>query len=463
VRSAGVLFAACVWIGCASPENSAPFKFGEKGPQCGHGALDNDPHNCGECGFDCTKLPGVGSATCVQGVCQLTCAAGRADCSSAPGCEADLSSPQSCGACGTQCSDVCAPTATGFACQGDCAAPLADCGGQCVNLDSDNDHCGGCGQKCVAPANGQAICATGACALSCDSGFDLQNGACVSTTTPAGGWTPIASGTTSDLYSVWGAPTGELFVTGDEGTVLTAPRGGSFSAAFSSSLNQLYAVWGVDADQVLSVGFNNFDDGGAVFRPQTDGSWDGFGFFPVSLAAVWGSSFNNVYAVGQDGAILHSRGGTSWTLENGGTSQALWGVWGSAADDLYVVGANGTILYSDGLDWLDESSGTSTELLAVWGASAKELYAVGRGGVILTSTGNGSWSAETSGTTEDLFFVSGFGSDVWAVGRGGTILHRASGSWSAEPSGTTETLWSVWGSAQDGVFVVGNGGTILHR
>src|SRR5205807_1828381 len=61
------------------------------------------------------------------------------------------------------------------------------------------------------------------------------------------------------------------------------------------------------------------------------------------LATVWGSSASDVFAVGNNGAIVHFNG-TAWSAMTSGTSVALRGVWGSSASDVFVTGSSGTIL-----------------------------------------------------------------------------------------------------------------------
>ena len=66
--------------------------------------LATDVENCGECGRACSIAGGT--AACEGGECTVGgCDAGRDDCDgdAANGCEADLTLPATCGACGTQC------------------------------------------------------------------------------------------------------------------------------------------------------------------------------------------------------------------------------------------------------------------------------------------------------------------------------------------------------------------------
>ena len=86
----------------------------------------------------------------------------------------------------------------------------------------------------------------------------------------------------------------------------------------------------------------------------------------VPLSGVWGSSGNDVFAVGVLGTILHYNG-TSWSEQSSGTIHDLQYVWGSSASDVFAVGANGTIVHYNGTSWSTQNSGTSNELCGVWG------------------------------------------------------------------------------------------------
>ena len=76
---------------------------------------------------------------------------------------------------------------------------------------------------------------------------------------------------------------------------------------------------------------------------------------------MWGSAGSDVFAVGDDGTILHYDG-SSWSGMSSGTSEGLKGVWGSQGSDVFAVGMDGTILHYDGSVGSSMSSGTSNDL-----------------------------------------------------------------------------------------------------
>lgn len=58
----------------------------------------------------------------------------------------------------------------------------------------------------------------------------------------------------------------------------------------------------------------------------------------------------------------------AWSPMNSHTEQRLQEVWGSSASDVFAVGDNGTVLHYDGHDWSPMDSGTTANLLAIWEA-----------------------------------------------------------------------------------------------
>lgn len=132
--------------------------------------------NCGACGVRCDEMfeNGIGECSTTSQCELVACEPGWADCDGDPsnGCEADLSDPTSCGACGVACGEQntqlaeCRQEAGGgaddYACLTICQSGFADCNGLpndgCeVNITNDSLNCGGCGLGC-ALANADTSC-----------------------------------------------------------------------------------------------------------------------------------------------------------------------------------------------------------------------------------------------------------------------------------------------------------------
>jgi photosystem II stability/assembly factor-like uncharacterized protein len=101
-----------------------------------------------------------------------------------------------------------------------------------------------------------------------------------------------------------------------------------------------------------------------------------------SLKAIWGSSSNDVYAVGDGGTIVHSTdGGQNWAKVSSGTTRDLKSVWGTGPNDVYAVGTSGTLLHYDGISWLKLNGRTLTTFSGIWGQSST-FFVVGDDGTI---------------------------------------------------------------------------------
>ena len=106
------------------------------------------------------------------------------------------------------------------------------------------------------------------------------------------------SGTTQDLYGVWGDSLNAVFVVGDAGTIIQFD-GEKWQSMKSGITNNLYSVWGTSSTDVFAVGSKgtilHYDgEGWARMKSNVDSD----------LKAVWGSSSTNVIAVGRNSTIL---------------------------------------------------------------------------------------------------------------------------------------------------------------
>jgi len=106
-----------------------------------------------------------------------------------------------------------------------------------------------------------------------------------------------------------------------------------------------------------------------------------------------------IIAVGDNGLILASEGGTSWTQASSSTSANLL-----AIDNTIVVGENGTILTSiDGINWAARSSGTANDLRTTL-YNAGTYVAGGVDGAILLSANKVDWTPNDSITSADELY-----------------------------------------------------------
>ncbi|WP_414678227.1 WD40/YVTN/BNR-like repeat-containing protein, partial [Longimicrobium sp.] len=196
---------------------------------------------------------------------------------------------------------------------------------------------------------------------------------------------------------------------------------------------------------------------------------------PVSsilYSGVWGTSANNVYAVGARGTITHFDG-NSWESMTSPTGYDLRGITGGQTGTMLAAGAGGTLLRSDGGNWSVVTTGlTDRGYLGVSGSAARAL-AVGwklNGGVyeglVSRSTDDGlSWTPATQtggkgrqynavAVSADSDFVVGFQQQA-DNSYAGLILRRAAGD-----GAWTETLRAVAGANQRFTGVWAAGGTV---
>jgi hypothetical protein len=116
----------------------------------------------------------------------------------------------------------------------------------------------------------------------------------------------------------------------------------------------------------------------------------------AQLSGIWGTpDGTHIFVTGNpesdaQGNVRYtilSSNGANWTrmdtaLVEPGKGR-LHNVWGFSNSNVFAVGDDGVILHYDGDDWTPMISGTTADLYAVWGASMSSVFAVGRYGTIL--------------------------------------------------------------------------------
>jgi uncharacterized repeat protein (TIGR02543 family) len=279
--------------------------------------------------------------------------------------------------------------------------------------------------------------------------------------------------------------------------------------------NNWSGIWGLGANDIYVMG-NGTDssNNGFLLMDHYDGSnWTSTildlpsGWQNGYLAAAWGSSANDIYAVGdgQDGSgnnmpLMYHYDGSSWTastpaLPSGGNDSYLNAVWGSAANNIYAVGFGYDSFYNkmllmyhyDGSSWVAippalPSGWQTGSFYGAWGSAANDIYVVGGG---QDGSGNNmplmyhydgsNWVAIPPALPSGLqrgFLNGAWGSaanDVYAVGWGynGTmktpLMYHYDGNYWAQVAVPSVWDWSsltsVWGSGANDVYAVGDGNT----
>jgi len=169
-----------------------------------------------------------------------------------------------------------------------------------------------------------------------------------------------------------------------------------------------------------------------------------------SIYALWGTSSNNMFGVGDYGVIQHFDG-TSWTQFPKVTEKNLQSVWGTSSSNVWAAGFNSTtalsvLLHYDGTSWQEIDLSTignfgvgKHALQSVWAIdSSGHKITVVAGSLLHRRTDNGPWISDSGlvpNKTNDNGFVgitnlSGNSStDFMAAGSWGWIAHWDGKTW----------------------------------
>ncbi|PKN58506.1 MAG: hypothetical protein CVU56_05340 [Deltaproteobacteria bacterium HGW-Deltaproteobacteria-14] len=269
------------------------------------------------------------------------------------------------------------------------------------------------------------------------------------------------------LYSAWIAPdtTGHegVYAVGSGGLVVQYQAGAWRTVQIAAGTAELHDIFGVDGT-LFAVGT------GATITVKTPvENWRGQTSNDPrdrDLYAIVGRSATDVVAFGEAGAVIRFNG-NKWNTEQPTGPQwasadlisAAW-VDDGGADRYLAVAATGGGLALDSGKWVDMATRPERGVRDFAG-SAERLWAVGKGGLVLERSEQG-WSSVAVATVADLNAVDvAADGTVWAVGTGGAIVRIApDGSVTFPASGLPIELHGV-AVASDRVWICGNGGTLL--
>lgn len=283
----------------------------------------------------------------------------------------------------------------------------------------------------------------------------------------SGPWTLTTSGTTSDLYAVWGSSDADVWAAGADGTILHW-NGLRWAATPSGVTTRFTGLWSVGADAAFAVGIDA-DGNGTLLR------WDGTRWgsaqppmrMRAPLRAVWGRGVNDVWLVG--GA-------------NDNPEPAIWrwdgGIWrpdGVAmprAVALTAVGGNASDVYAHGPAPLRRAGGgwaltpmppSGTTFGAAFCVSPQGTVWVGGTSPVVLRLDGSAWTSVTlpiAVAPRHLFCANG--TDVWAIGGGGRVARWDGARWSTEEAARSE-LNALWQSPGGQVWAVGARGIVARR
>ena len=273
-------------------------------------------------------------------------------------------------------------------------------------------------------------------------------------------WTRMTQGPTEILNAVWADDSGTMIMVGKDGLILEW-NGNVLTEMESGTEQDLNDVWGSAPDDVFAVGHNiilHWD--GSVWSEVPR---EGYYF----LHGIWGTGSNDVFVVGEMGLILHYDG-TTW-VEMPNSGDTFTDVWGTSSDNVYAVGycsgENGVIYRWNGLEWSCEHYETFAQFSGIWGDDTGRFYAVGlkqyNGGIVRCTDGV-RWFDLINGRDYGITNVWGSSShDVHFCGGGGYWYHYDGSNWTSASTPASNTLLAVTGFSAEEIFLVGFYGTIL--
>ncbi|MBW1809270.1 MAG: hypothetical protein JRJ87_13830 [Deltaproteobacteria bacterium] len=260
--------------------------------------------------------------------------------------------------------------------------------------------------------------------------------------------------------SVWGTRADDVYAVGPDGI---AHYDGHRWSDFPINANHfgLSDIWSADGREIHVIGhltLLHYD--GFRWHTLEHNSW--------RPSALWGAASDDVWAVGLDAgpgadSLLIHWDGRGWTpiIENRG--RGLLDIWGSSVQDIYAVGNRGSMLHYNGLTWSDVIPAITGDASAVWGISANDIFvAVGSRDTELSGVmqyDGQSWSTisySIEGNISELWGSSV--QNMWGVGEhlgDGFVIHFDGEGWNLIIDRLPYLLRSIWGASPTNVFAVG--------
>jgi hypothetical protein len=287
-------------------------------------------------------------------------------------------------------------------------------------------------------------------------------------------WSVVSADVQGDVLAIWGPGHYDVFV-GTDTPYVSELRGGLIQSVVPGQGAIVGAGWGGSMQGAYAAGASAWLEQAGKHAPGGLFQFTGSRVWQLvdsrTFTAVWGSSPEDVYAVGPAG-VAHSLGGGPFVNEPSAGTEVV-SVWGSGATDVYVTTMSdaGAILHSSGDGgWSPVASQTAGSAWMLWGSSAGDVYALvslastaAPDARIVHSSADAGWSTSSLGTpSTTLVAIAGSGrNDVYAGGwqegspRMGVLFHSlGDGQWSAvDLPGQPYQVTAIWCVTANDVYV----------
>jgi photosystem II stability/assembly factor-like uncharacterized protein len=211
-------------------------------------------------------------------------------------------------------------------------------------------------------------------------------------------------------------------------------------------------------------------NGGQTWVEQSKGKGievaDRFGAKAIpELYCVTCIGANNVWACGEEGAILFSsNGGVAWQVQPSGSKETLRCIRMRNAKSGWACGDKGTLLETSdrGITWAKRDMENAGDLKCLVILDSMKVIAVGSG-IQITTDGGQHWSKPENSPGGLLSVTRTDSLSIWAVGENGTIAHSSDGglTWKSHANGEWKFGDIGFADAKTG-WIVGAGSSIIN-
>ena len=240
----------------------------------------------------------------------------------------------------------------------------------------------------------------------------------------------------------------------------------------------LAAVWASSYDEAWAVGESN--NGAVVWHwnaneqrwDDADGPQRLFSASPP-LKAIWGSSTNDIWAAGgakgpaSDDLPVWHWDGHHWNKATVEHASSIRDIWGADAKHVWMVGENDTVLQLNGEQWqrpLDVPSNMGRSWSSVW-VSPKNDVSLSDGDRQLITLNEGKWTTDSNMKGDKPTRLRGSCGatgecDLWGI-KGPQLVHLEAGGWkNVDEDRAEDGLSGLWALGSSSVWVAGEQGRI---